>query len=44
MQGSSDHGESTLVETFTIHNLSAPHKWGLPKYKKIYAHVILSPP
>ena len=32
-----------LVEKFTLHDLSAPHKHGILELKKNYAHVIHGP-
>lgn len=31
-----------FLEKFIVHNLSAPHKWGIPKLKNC-AHVLPSP-
>jgi hypothetical protein len=28
-----------FVEKFIVHNVSAPHKQGIPKLKENYAHV-----
>ena len=32
-----------FVEKFTIHNLRAPRKWGIPELNENYAHVKLGP-
>ena len=32
-----------FVKMFTMHNMSAPYKWGIPVLKDSYAHVIHDP-
>ena len=34
---------SCLLKSSQYTNLTAPHKWGIPTLKEIYAHVIHGP-